>query len=83
MAKGSTGGIVYIVGAGPGDPDLITLRGARILESAEVVLYDRLVDPALLERTPPYALRIFVGKRCGRASVTQEEINATMIAART
>lgn len=79
MAKGSTGGIVYIVGAGPGDPDLITLRGARILESAEVVLYDRLVDPALLERTPPYALRIFVGKRCGRASVTQEEINATMI----
>ncbi len=79
MGKVSTGGIVYIVGAGPGDPDLITLRGARILDSAEVVLYDRLVDPALLERTPPYACRIFVGKRCGRATVTQDEINATMI----
>ncbi len=80
MSSVSAGGIVYIVGAGPGDPDLITLRGARILDSAEVVLYDRLVDPALLERTPPYALRIFVGKRCGHASVTQDEINATMIA---
>lgn len=79
MGTVSTGGIVYIVGAGPGDPDLITLRGARILDSAEVVLYDRLVDPALLERTPPYVRRIFVGKRCGRAAATQDEINTTMI----
>lgn len=79
MRKISTCGIVYIVGAGPGDPELITLRGVRVLEAAEVVLYDRLVHPALLDRCPPYALRIFVGKRCGQASVTQAQINETMI----
>lgn len=72
-------GIVYIVGAGPGDPELITLKGARVLGEADVVLYDRLVDPGLLEICRPEALRVFVGKRCGRASVTQMEINDTMI----
>ncbi len=72
-------GTVHLVGAGPGDPDLITVRGARLLELADVVLYDRLVHPDLLERTPPATLRIFVGKRCGKASITQEEINRTMI----
>ena len=70
---------VYIVGAGPGDPELITVRGARLLERADVVLYDRLVHPELLELAPPDAIRIFVGKRCGRASITQDEINRTMI----
>lgn len=70
---------VHLIGAGPGDPELITLRGARLLERAEVVLYDRLVHPALLERVPADALRVFVGKRCGRASVTQAEINRMMV----
>ena len=70
---------VHLVGAGPGDPELITVRGARLLEQAEVVLYDRLVHPELLERVPPEALRVFVGKRCGRASVTQDEINRMMV----
>jgi uroporphyrin-III C-methyltransferase len=70
---------VHLIGAGPGDPELITLRGARLLEQAEVVLYDRLVHPALLDTVPPDALRIFVGKRCGRASVTQAEINRMMV----
>jgi uroporphyrin-III C-methyltransferase len=72
-------GIVYIVGAGPGDPELITVRGARVLREADVVLYDRLVNPALLETVRPGALRIFVGKRCGRASITQDEINETLV----
>ena len=70
---------IYIVGAGPGDPDLITVRGAQVLEQADVVLYDRLVHPDLLDRTAPDAIRIFVGKRCGHASVTQAEINETMM----
>lgn len=72
-------GRVHIVGAGPGDPELITVRGARLLESADVVLYDRLVHPDLLELTKPHAVRVFVGKRCGKASITQAEINRTMI----
>lgn len=72
-------GIVYIVGAGPGDPELITVRGARVLREADVVLYDRLVSPELLETVRPDALRVFVGKRCGHASITQDEINETLI----
>jgi uroporphyrin-III C-methyltransferase len=71
-------GIVHIVGAGPGDPELITVRGARLLREADVVLYDRLVSPELLETTRPDALLVFVGKRCGRASITQDEINETL-----
>jgi uroporphyrin-III C-methyltransferase len=70
---------VHLVGAGPGDPELITVRGARLLEAADVVLYDRLVHPALLKRVREDAIRIFVGKQCGKASITQEEINQTMI----
>lgn len=70
---------VHIVGAGPGEPELITLKGARVLGEADVILYDRLVDPGLLELCRPDALRVFVGKRCGKASVTQREINRTMI----
>ena len=74
-----TQGRVYILGAGPGDPELITVRGVRLLERADVVLYDRLVSPKLLELTGPDTIRIFVGKRCGRASITQNEINETMV----
>jgi uroporphyrin-III C-methyltransferase len=79
MEAGEVAGIVYIVGAGPGDPELITVRGARLLREADVVLYDRLVSPDLLETVRPEALRIFVGKRCGRASITQDEINETLV----
>ena len=72
-------GRVYLVGAGPGELDLITVRGARLLGLADVVLYDRLVHPELIELTSPDTIRIFVGKRCGRASITQSEINETMV----
>lgn len=72
-------GRAYLIGAGPGDPELITVKGARLLAEAEVVLYDRLVSETLLDLVPDSALRIFVGKRCGKASVTQAEINRLMV----
>ena len=69
---------VYLVGAGPGAADLITLRGARLLEKAEIVFYDALVDPAMLELCPN-AVKIAVGKRCGKLSTAQKFIQKRMI----
>ncbi len=69
---------VYLVGAGPGDPGLLTRRGAELLGRAEVVLFDRLVDPRLLELAPGDALRIDVGKRPGRPR-HQGEVNALIL----
>jgi uroporphyrin-III C-methyltransferase len=73
-------GPVYLVGAGPGDPDLLTLKAARLIQNADVVLYDDLVPQAVLDLAPPRAQMMSVGKRCGMKSITQEEINALMIA---
>jgi uroporphyrin-III C-methyltransferase len=80
-------GIVYLVGAGPGDPELITVRGLRRLREAEVVIYDRLVHPDLLAEAPAGAERIDAGKapgwmrgrRSGRPSASQEEIHALLV----
>lgn len=72
-------GKVYLVGAGPGDPDLITVKGLRCLRAADVVVYDRLVNAALLDEVPASARRIFVGKQPGRCSLRQEEINALLV----
>ncbi len=72
-------GKVFIVGAGPGAEDLITLRGLQVLQMADVVLYDALVSARLLDRSPAGAERIFVGKRCGKHSVKQEEINRLIV----
>src|SRR5262249_13191182 len=71
---------VSIVGAGPGDPGLMTVRGLERLRAADVVIYDRLVDPALLDRAPAHALRIFARKRRGHHSLSQDEINALLVA---
>ncbi len=68
---------VHFVGAGPGAPDLITMRGWRALREADVVLYDSLVDSDLLDGLR--GERIFVGKRCGRHALTQEEINELLL----
>ncbi|HYB98025.1 MAG TPA: uroporphyrinogen-III C-methyltransferase [Candidatus Limnocylindrales bacterium] len=73
-------GRVYLVGAGPGDPGLLTLRGKEVLEQADVVLYDSLANARLLDHAPPSAQRILVGKRHGRTSVEQEEIEAMLVA---
>lgn len=73
-------GKVYLVGGGPGDPDLITVKGLQLLRRADVVLYDRLVAPQLLDETPETAERLLVGKSAGQHSMTQPEINALLIA---
>jgi uroporphyrin-III C-methyltransferase len=75
---GAATGVVYIVGAGPGDPELITVRGRRMLRRSDVVVYDRLVHPALVRRARAGAERIFVGKRPGHG-VRQDAINALLI----
>lgn len=79
--SGSSGGAgkVYLVGAGPGDPDLLTLRGKRCLEAADVVVYDALVDTRLLDFCRPGARRIYAGKRDGHHSRPQEEINGILV----
>jgi uroporphyrin-III C-methyltransferase len=70
---------ITLVGAGPGDPELITVKGIKALETADVVLYDALVNPVLLEKAPPAALRVFVGKRRGQKEFTQDQINALIV----
>ena len=72
-------GTVYLVGAGPGDPKLITLRGAEVLAEADVVVFDRLASPALLELAPAHAERIYVGKEPGRSAMPQTEIEALLV----
>jgi len=72
-------GKVYLVGAGPGDPELLTVKDAKLIRAADVILHDALVSPAVLAMTSPAAQLIDVGKRCGRKNVTQEEINRLLI----
>ncbi|MBI2999938.1 MAG: uroporphyrinogen-III C-methyltransferase [Deltaproteobacteria bacterium] len=72
-------GKVYLVGAGPGDPGLLTVRGLELLRKAEVVVYDRLVNPVVLEYAAPEATRIFAGKLTGGHSLSQQEINRLLI----
>lgn len=71
---------VFLVGAGPGDPELLTLKGRRCLESAHVVLYDHLASPGLLDFASPHAERIYVGKKRGDHAFSQTEIIELMIA---
>jgi uroporphyrin-III C-methyltransferase len=73
-------GRVSIVGAGPGDPELITVRGLARIRTAEVLVYDRLVNPALVAEAPSSAERIFAGKARGFAALEQHEIEALLIA---
>jgi len=72
-------GKVYLVGAGPGDPGLMTVRGLKLLQSAQVIVYDQLVNPVLLEEASTGAIRVFVGKQGGRHCIAQEEINRILI----
>lgn len=78
-ASRAVAGSVYLVGAGPGDPELLTVKALRLIESAGVILHDDLVAPAILDLAPPHAVFLNVGKRCGPKTITQEEINALLI----
>jgi uroporphyrin-III C-methyltransferase len=72
-------GKVYLVGAGPGDPELLTLKAARVLKNADVVLHDDLVASEILRLAPAHAQIHNVGKRCGKKNISQEEINFLMV----
>src|SRR5579871_790183 len=75
----TTVGTVYLIGAGPGDPGLITVRGLELLRRADVVVYDRLAHPALLQHARPDAERIYVGKASAHHAMKQDEINALLV----
>jgi uroporphyrin-III C-methyltransferase len=77
MARGK----VYLVGAGPGDPKLLTLRAADLLSKADIVIYDRLVGKSILLLAPKTARKIYVGKRSGKHEVPQDKINELLIKA--
>ncbi len=86
MAKGSMTqdttarmGRVYLVGAGPGDPELITLRGLRLIQTADVILYDNLAPGALLNSAPAAAEKLYVGKKRARHAYTQQQINQFLV----
>ena len=79
MSRTTTIRPVYLVGAGPGDPDLLTIKARRLLGDADVVVYDRLVSPAVLDLVPPGVSRIYVGKAAQQHSMVQEEINALLV----
>jgi uroporphyrinogen III methyltransferase/synthase len=74
-----TPGTVYLVGAGPGDPELLTLKGRRVLSEADVVVYDHLVSPELLELAKPGCERVFAGKKGGKFCRPQGEIDETLV----
>ena len=72
-------GRVVLIGAGPGDPELITVRGLRALQQAEVLVYDRLVGPELIDEAPEWAEKIYVGKQPGHHAMPQDDINALLV----
>lgn len=72
-------GTVYLVGAGPGDPGLLTVRGLELLRRAQIIVFDQLVNPVLLEEASVAAVKIFAGKRAGRHCIAQSEINQVLI----
>ncbi len=79
VRPGPEAGHVYLVGAGPGDPELLTLRGARLIAGADVVVFDNLVSPAIVDLAPASAERIYVGKKAADHTLPQDEINALLV----
>jgi uroporphyrin-III C-methyltransferase / precorrin-2 dehydrogenase / sirohydrochlorin ferrochelatase len=78
-ASAMRAGSVYLVGAGPGDPELLTLRAAKLLSEAEVIVHDHLVSESILELGRRDAQRIYAGKERGEHTLSQNEINALLV----
>jgi uroporphyrin-III C-methyltransferase/precorrin-2 dehydrogenase/sirohydrochlorin ferrochelatase/uroporphyrin-III C-methyltransferase len=74
-----TNGIVYFIGAGPGDPELMTIKAHRLLQQADVVVYDRLVSKEIVDTFPAGVIKIYVGKSPGHHHMTQDEINELLV----
>jgi uroporphyrin-III C-methyltransferase len=79
LATGRSASEVFLIGAGPGDPELLTVKALRILQTADVVLHDSLIGPKILDLLPPSAQRIDVGKRAGFRLLTQSDINSLLV----
>lgn len=79
MSTPSKLGTVTLVGAGPGDPELLTLKAARLIRAADVVVYDNLVGTGILDMIPPTTDRIYVGKKAGQHTLPQEDINRLLV----
>lgn len=79
MESLSRQGTVYLIGAGPGDPDLLTVRGKKLLEKADVLVYDRLVSEAIIALAPDSAKKIYVGKAAANHAMKQEDINRLLV----
>ena len=79
LAAMQTPGTIYLVGAGPGDPDLLTLRAARLIENAQIIVHDGLVDPAILALAHKDAELISVAKQRSKHTLPQDQINALLI----
>ncbi|WP_229729137.1 uroporphyrinogen-III C-methyltransferase [Agaricicola taiwanensis] len=81
MADAAAPGVVHLVGAGPGDPDLLTIKALRVLEAADIIFHDDLVTEDILALARPAAERVFVGKRSGRPGIGQAAINRRLVEA--
>ena len=79
-ARGRAAGAIWLVGAGPGDPELLTLKALKVLQRADVVVHDGLVTPGILDLAPASARRISVAKRKSRHAYSQDEINRMLVA---
>ena len=79
MSENKTKGKVYLVGAGPGDPELLTIKASKILQQCDIVIYDALMNPIILDHVPESADKIFIGKSRHQSRISQEDVEKLMV----